>query len=91
MDNIENKIICNLQYQLDALKKDNLNYISTISDLENSVSNLKNEIIQKNKEIEKLNDILKLKEEQQTLNKLDSTESVEPNTSIFRKILNFKF
>ena len=85
MDNIENKIICNLQYQLDALKKDNLNYISTISDLENSVSNLKNEIIQKNKEIEKLNDILKLKDQQHTL------DVGSPNTSIFRKILNFKF
>ena len=100
MDNLENQIICNLQYQLDILQKDNLNYLNTISDLENNIDNLKNEIIQKNKEIDKLNDSIKLKEEQCTLNKLDSTESVEPNTptgllgtntSIFRKILNFKF
>lgn len=107
MDNLENQIICNLQYQLDILQKDNLNYLNTISDLENNIDNLennidnlKNEIIQKNKEIDKLNDSIKLKEEQCMLNKLDSTESVEPNTptgllgtntSIFRKILNFKF
>jgi hypothetical protein len=80
MNNIENQIICSLQYQLDALKKDNLNYISTISDLENNINNLQNKITQQNKEIERL------KEQQNTHDIIDS-----PNTSIFRKILNFKF
>jgi peptidoglycan hydrolase CwlO-like protein len=66
MDNIESQIICNLQYQLDALQKDNLNYLSVISDLENNVNNvnnLQNEITQKNKEIEKLNELIKSKEQ----------------------------
>jgi hypothetical protein len=105
MDNLENQIISNLQYQIDILQKDNLNYLYTISDLENNIDNLKNEIIQKNKEIDKLNDTIKLKEEQNMLNKLDSTQSIESNTptgllgtkldlvrnsSIFRKVFGIK-
>ena len=89
MDNIESQIICNLQYQLDALQKDNLNYLSVISDLENNVNNvnnLQNEITQKNKEIEKLNELIKSKEQI-----IADVNKRNESNNIFSKVFNSTF
>ena len=86
MDNIESQIICNLQYQLDALQKDNLNYLSAISDLENNVNNLQNKITQKNKEIEKLNEFIKSKEQI-----IADVNKRNESNNIFSKVFNSTF
>ncbi len=53
---MENDIsLLTMQSQIDLLKQDNLQYISLINDLHQQISNLKDDIQYKNKQIEKLN------------------------------------
>jgi len=58
----ENQIILSLQFQLDSEKKMNQNYNILINEQQNEITNLKNNIIFLEKELNKFREINKLKE-----------------------------
>ena len=58
----ENQIILSLQFQLDSEKKTNQEYNILINEQQNEITNLKNNIIFLEKELNKIKEINKLKE-----------------------------
>jgi uncharacterized lipoprotein YehR (DUF1307 family) len=89
---MENDILLlSMQTQIDLLKQDNLQYISLINDLYQQISNLKDDIQYKNKQIEKLN--IKINEFMtKDINKINNminlTDSKQEKT-LFQKIFTW--
>jgi hypothetical protein len=94
MDNTTS-IIANMQTSIDILKKDNLGYISLINDLKQDISNLKDNIDYKNKQIDKLN--IKLEEYMKKdinrindmINNTPNENLTQDNNSIFTRIFRW--
>ena len=51
----DKSLLLSMQTQIDTLNKDNIRYISLINDLYQQISNLKENILYKDKQIENLN------------------------------------
>ena len=83
-------IIANMQTSIDILKQDNLGYISLINDLKQEISNLKDNIDYKNKQIDKLN--IKLEEymKNDMINNTPNENSIQDNNSIFTRLFYWK-
>jgi hypothetical protein len=79
-----------MQTSIDILKQDNLGYISLINDLEVEISNLKDDIDYKNKQIDKLN--IKLEEymKNDMINNTPTENLTQDNNSIFTRIFYWK-
>jgi hypothetical protein len=89
MDN-NTSIIANMQTSIDILKQDNLGYISLINDLNRNISNLKDDIDYKNKQIDKLN--IKLEEymKNDMINNKSNENLTQDNNSIFTRLFYWK-
>lgn len=96
MDN-NTSIIANMQTSIDILKQDNLGYISLINDLNRNISNLKDDIDYKNKQIDKLN--IKLEEYMKKdinrindmINNTPNENLTQDNNSIFTRIFRWQY
>lgn len=89
---MENDIsLLSMQSQIDLLKQDNLQYISLINDLHQQISNLKEDIQYKNKQIEKLNikiDEFMVKDINRINNMINLTDTKQDKT-LFQKIFTW--
>ena len=87
--------MANMQTSIDILKQDNLGYISLINDLKQDISNLKDNIDYKNKQIDKLN--IKLEEYMKKdinrindmINNTPNENLTQDNNSIFTRIFRW--
>lgn len=88
MDN-NTSIMANMQTSIDILKQDNLGYISLINDLKQEISNLKDNIDYKNKQIDRLN--IKLEEymKKDMINNTPNENLTQYNNSIFTRIFRW--
>ena len=91
----DTSIMANMQTSIDILKQDNLSYISLINDLKQEISNLKDDIEYRNKQIEKLNtrldeymkkDINRIND---MINNAPNENLKQDNNSIFTRIFRW--